>query len=88
MRKQQGSTGKKPDVNVGKPAYDTVSKKRKRCASSETFVRSDDVLRWRRDGAEGVVSYNADAAYIYCRSDGSGVSFVLLLLNSSLLLII
>ena len=27
MRKQQGSTGKKPDVNVGKPAYDTVSKK-------------------------------------------------------------
>ena len=49
-------------------------------------MRSDDVLRWRRDGAEGVVSYNADAAYIYCRSDGSGVSFVLLLLNSSLLL--
>ena len=49
---------------------------------------SDDEMRWRRDGAEGVVSYNADAAYIYCRSDGSGVSFVLLLLNSSLLLII
>ena len=49
-------------------------------------MRSDDVLRWRWDGTEGIVSHNADAAYIYCWSDGSGVSFVLLLLNSSLLL--
>ena len=43
---------------------------------------SDDVLRWRGDGTEGVISYDVDATYIYRRFDGSGVSFVLLLLRS------
>ena len=42
---------------------------------------SDDVLRWRGDGIEGVISHDADAAYIYRRVDGSGVSFILLLLK-------
>ena len=45
-------------------------------------MRFDDVLRWRGDGAEGVISNDVDAAYIYRRSDGSGVSFILLLLRA------
>lgn len=82
MQRRSGRAGEKSDVKLVKPAYDKISRKRKRCASSEAFVWSDDVLRWRRDGTEGVISHDVDAAYIYRRSDGSGVSFVLLLLKA------